>query len=374
MIITGVEIIPFSLPLVRPHVTALGTVTRSRKVLVKISTDEWITGFGEASAYPEYGGGSLEVIATALEASAKVLVGEDPFDTQALMARLLRSGGTVPIARAAIDVALHDLIGQALSQPVSTFFGGRLRDRLEVFFMLAGATPEEVAEDAVRAWDAGYRTVKLKAGFEPIGRTLDKVRAIREGVGGSLAITVDVNQGWEVNEAIDGIHRMAALGVESVEQPVASRDLAGMATVTRSADVRIVADESVWNLNDALEIVKRRAANSLSVRISKAGGLREARNMLDLAHVAGLSCILGSTLESSIGIAAAVQLGVSAPCRLDASALSHHLMFASPLVHSPLVMERGELLVPEGSGLGIQVDEEAVADFQDDPMAGCRSI
>ena len=366
MVITEVETIPISLPLVRPNVTALGTVTHSRKVLVKIHTDESVIGFGEASAYPEYGGGAREDIAASLEACTNLLVGEDPFERQALMVRLLRSGATLPIARAAIDVALHDLVGKALNHPLSTLFGGGLRDRVDVFYILAGATPEAIAEDAVRARDAWFRTVKLKAGFEPIGRTLEKLRAIREAVGGSLAITVDANQGWEVKEAAAGIARMAALGVESVEQPVAGPDLEGMAALTRAADVRIVADESVWNLKDALEIVEKRAAHCLSVRISKAGGLREARNMLDLAHAAGISCILGSTLESSIGIAAAVQLGVTAPGRLEASALSHHLMYPSPLIHSPLVLEHGAVLVPEGSGLGIQVDEEALADFRDD--------
>ena len=134
-------------------------------------------------------------------------------------------------------------------------------------------------------------------------------------------------QPWQVDEAIANIKRMEPFFLQSIEQPVAASDIKGMAVVTEATGVRIVADESVWDIEDALKVIKIRGADVLSIRVSKAGGISNARLILNMARDAGIPCILGSMLETDLGISAALQLAASVNCKLYASALSHYRMY-----------------------------------------------
>ena len=367
MKITKVEAIPVRVPLARPNSTATGVITETRKVIVKIITDSGIAGFGEASSVPEYGGGTADSIMDAITAYRPYLIGADPSEMSVIAGRLAETAVDDQLARAAVDVALYDIVARNLDQPIHVLFGDQVRDSVEVFLIIAGDGPEEVADNARQAVADGYRVVKVKAGFEPITATIAKIDAIRAAVGFGLDITVDANQAWQVDEAIANINQMAPFDLQSVEQPVAARDIKGMAAVTSTVDVPIIADESVWDIDDARHVIENRGADVLSVRVGKAGGLSAARSILDAAHGAGMPCILGSMLETDLGITAALQMAASVECALHACALSHYAMYDASFLEQPLRQDGGTLYVPTGPGLGVTVSEQRIDQFRESP-------
>jgi len=365
--ISDVEAIPIRLPLARPNYTAMGVVTESRKVIVKITTDTGITGFGEASSFPAYGGGTADAVIGAMAVYRPHLMGENPFNHLQIGKTLEEMVAEERLARAAINVALHDIVGKSLNQPIYNLYGGKVRELVDIFLILAGESPEEVADNARQAMADGFGVVKVKAGFEDIEATIAKIKIIRQAVGSGLEITVDANQAWHVKEAIANIRLMEPFNVQSVEQPVAARDIEGMAIVTNAVGVRIIADESVWDIEDALHLIKARGADVLSVRVSKAGGISNARSILDIAHSAGMPCILGSMLETDLGISAALQVAASVNCKLYASALSHYQLYDASLLDQPLRQEGAALHIPNGPGLGVTVSEEAIDQYRESP-------
>ena len=345
----------------------MGVVTESRKVIVKISTDTGISGFGEASSFPAYGGGTADAVIGAMAVYRPHLMGVDPFNHAKIAKTLKALVAEERLARAAVNVALHDIVGKSLSQPIYNLYGGKVRESVDVFLILAGESPEQVADNARQAMEDGFRVVKVKAGFEAIEATIAKIEAVRRVVGAGLDITVDANQSWLVKEAIANIRQMEPFDLQSVEQPVAARDIDGMATVTGAVGVRIIADESVWDVEDALHLIKARGADVLSIRVSKAGGITDARSILELAHSAGLPCILGSMLETDLGISAALQTAASVNCTLYASALSHYQLYDASLLEQPLRQEGAALHIPTGPGLGVTVSEEAINRYRESP-------
>lgn len=358
--IVDVEAIPIRLSLSRPNYTAMGVVTESRKVIVKITADTGISGFGEASTFPAYGGGTADAVMGAIAACSPYLKGANPFNHVQISKMLREIVAGEQLALAAIDVALHDIVGKSLGQPIYKLYGNRVRESVEVFLIVSGEGPVEIADNARQAMADGFGVVKVKAGFESIEATIAKIEAIRREVGSGLDITVDANQAWQVDEAIANIKRMEPFFLQSIEQPVAASDIEGMAVVTEATGVRIVADESVWDIEDALKVIKIRGADVLSIRVSKAGGISNARLILNMARDAGIPCILGSMLETDLGISAALQLAASVNCKLYASALSHYRMYDASLLEKPLRQIGSTLHISTEPGLGVAVSEKEI--------------
>ena len=358
--IVDVEAIPIRLSLSRPNYTAMGVVTESRKVIVKITADTGISGFGEASTFPAYGGGTADAVMGAIAGCSPYLKGANPFNHVQISKMLREIVAGEQLALAAIDVALHDIVGKSLGQPIYRLYGNRVRESVEVFLIVSGEGPVEIADNARQAMADGFGVVKVKAGFESIEATIAKIEAIRQEVGSGLDITVDANQAWQVDEAIANIKRMEPFFLQSIEQPVAASDIEGMAVVTEATGVRIVADESVWDIEDALKVIKIRGADVLSIRVSKAGGISNARLILNMARDAGIPCILGSMLETDLGISAALQLAASVNCKLYASALSHYRMYDASLLEKPLRQIGSTLHISTEPGLGVAVSEKEI--------------
>ena len=358
--VVAVEAIPIQLSLSQPNNTAMGVVTETTKVIVKITTDTGISGFGEASTFPAYGGGTADAVMSAVAACSPYLRGANPLNYIQISAVLGEIIAREQLALAAIDVALQDIAGKSLGQPIYELYGNNVRESVEVFLIVSGEDPAEVAENARQAKADGFKVVKVKAGFETIEMTIAKIEAIRREVGLGLDITVDANQAWQVDEAIANIKLLEPLSIQSIEQPVLAKDIQGMADVTNATGVQIIADESVWDMEDALQVIKIRGADVLSIRVSKAGGIYNARLILKMARDAGIPCILGSMLETDLGISAALQLAGSVDCKLYASALSHYLMYEASLLEKPLRRKGSTLHIPNEPGLGVTVCEEKI--------------
>ena len=382
MRITAVTTIPVRMPLSHaPYVTEgagtkneWGRLTRFfpkrpepilEYVIVQIETDEGVSGVGEAPVDIVFFGETLEQVQTAVEDYlGPQLVGRDPFEREALLHLVDYPGNNC--AKSALDMALHDLVGRALGTPVYNLLGGASGKSIPVAIEVAGGPPDDMANRCLEMIAKGVKAFKPKIGGIPT-QDLERLQAIREAVGPAISLRADANQGYTVKEAIL-LCRLAEkhdIGLELLEQPVARWDLEGLAEVRRAVDTPIEADESCCTLHDAMQIVRHHAADVLNIKPGKCGGLFRAKKIAAVAEAAGLKCVVGTAFGLGMERAAKLHLAASTV------SIVHAVEFTELNLHGNLLQAPGDtdlafplddgcLRVPEGPGLGVALDLEAV--------------
>lgn len=340
-------------PLHSPFVTALRSTTVVETLVVEIVDSDGHVGFGEAPQVWQVTGASLAGSEACVEQMLGPLLlkrSADDLYTNCQLVRRAVVGNES--AKAAIDVALHDLVARRLGVPlVRLLGGGTLRVATDVT-LAAGAADALASTAATRAAE-GFGVLKLKVGTDAAS-DVARVKAVRDAVGPTVALRLDANQGWTPRDAVRVISGIedAGLDVELVEQPVHRADLEGLRWVTDHVRTPILADESVFSVRDLVEVIRRRAADMINVKLSKCGGLQPARTLLSLAEEHGLGTIVGSMMEGPIGIGAAASLaaahGTSAVSDLDAA----WWLAASP-VRGGIFYEGAFVQLVDGPGLGV---------------------
>ncbi|WBB80104.1 dipeptide epimerase [Micromonospora sp. WMMD882] len=353
MTIAAVRTHRLSAPLHTPFVTALRRTTTVDTLVVEIIDDDGRSGFGEAPQVWQVTGASVAgAQACVHEMLGPVVAGRDADDLNARCADVRHAVAGNEAAKAAVDVALHDLAARRLGVPLVRLLGGADR-RVPTDVTLAAGDAVDLAAAARQRHSDGFTVLKLKVGADAAG-DLERVRAVRAAVGPSTRIRLDANQGWTPREAVRVIRGIedAGLDVELVEQPVAHWDLDGLAWVSDHVELPILADEAVHGPRDLIEVIRRRAADLVNVKISKAGGLQPARTLLDLAAAHGVGTVVGSMMESEIGVGAAASLaaahGTTAVSDLDAA-----WWLAWSPVRGGMRYDGPTVVLPDTPGLGV---------------------
>ena len=348
-------------PLHTPFVTALRRTTTTDTVVVRVTDSDGVTGWGEAPQVWQVTGESLAGAEACVTGPlAAVVAGRDPDDLHALLRDVGAAVAANHGAKAAVDVALHDLVARRRGVSLPVLLGGTAL-RVPTDVTVAAGDADALAETArARAAD-GFGVLKMKVGTDA-ATDVARVRAVREAVGPGVWIRLDANQGWTARDAVRVICGLedAGLDVELVEQPVAAADLDGLAWVTARVRTPVLADESVYGVRDLVEVVRRRAADLVNVKLAKCGGLRVAATLLELARAQGMGSIVGSMMESHIGVGAAASLvaahGTSAVSDLDAAWWA-----ASSPVVGGLRYDGPVVVLPDAAGLGIDALADEVA-------------
>ena len=312
-----------------------------RNVWVRVIAEDGVEGWGEAAATPFYGE-TADTVAAVLPRYAAVLAdAQDPESLERLERSLIDEVGGNPSARAALSAALHDLAGKRLGRPVWRLWGLDPAAAPRSSFTLGMADPDETRR---KARDNAHRPVlKIK-----MGRPDDeaRLRAVRDEAPDAL-LYVDANTAWTAKQALRMMPALEELGVAFVEQPLPAGDTEGLRTLTRRARLPIVADESCRTAADIPRLVG--AVDGINIKLAKCGSLREAVRMVHAARVHGLTVMLGCMLESTLGIAAAVQL---APL-VDFADLDGALLLADDPFQGPGMEQDGSLRFNDGPGLGV---------------------
>jgi muconate cycloisomerase len=367
LVITSIETTIVDVPLIRPHRFANVTMREQSLVVTRVRTRDGVTGNGEAvvPGGPWWGGDSVESIQATIDRYlAPQLVGEPAGDVERLVATMDRFVHGNAFAKAAVEMALWDALGRALGVPVHVLFGGLRRSSLPVTWAL-GTDPAEVVVDEARGKLAAgeHTSFKLKMGRAEPADDVARVSAVATALAGEAGVRVDLNGSWDESTARTWLPRLAASGVELVEQPVPGWNLDAMARLTERLDVRVMADESLQTPHDALAICAKRAADVVAVKVAKSGGLAGVRRITAIADAAGMPCYGGTTLESSLGTAASLHAFCSTGAVSAGSELFGPLLLADDLVEEPVVYRDGEVHVPTGPGLGVTLDEDKVAKY-----------
>ncbi|MEP6797182.1 MAG: dipeptide epimerase [Lapillicoccus sp.] len=350
------------MPLHTPFVTALRRTETADTVVVRVADSDGVVGWGEAPQVWQVTGESLAgAVACLEEMLIPVVVGRDVDDWQQAATAVQRAVARNFGAKAAVDVALHDLAARRAGLSLGAFLRSLsaqtvptpLARTVQTDVTLSAGSVEGLCAAAVDRVADGFRTLKMKVGTD--ARTdVDRVRAVRERVGGDVTIRLDANQGWTPAEAVEVVRALEAadLGVEVVEQPVAGDDVEGLAWVRSRVGLPVMADEALYSLVDLDRILRLEAADIVNVKLAKCGSLTVAAQLLRRASEHGLGTIVGSMMETHIGVGAAASLVAAHPTSLVSDLDAAWWAARSPVLGG-ITFDGSTITLPEASGLGI---------------------
>ena len=354
MKIARAELTRVGLRLRVPIATARGLIDSREGTVLALTAESGLVGYGEALPLAGFSEESPDRAAETLSGLARVLIGREVEELDALLDLVEELAPEAPAARAAVDVALFDLAARAQGIGVAAMLAlpGRPRARIEVNALVYDERPEIVAREASAAIVEGYRTVKLKVGALALELDEARVAAVRDAVGSEARIRLDANGGWKEREAEEAIARLAPYRIELLEQPVEARDLGGLARLSARSPIPVAADEALAGGYAVDEIFARNAASVLVLKPAMLGGLRASQRIAARARAAGWGVVVTSALDSAVGLAAALQLAAALPGPHLAAGLATGALLDWDLAKAP-TPSRGTLSVPDESGIGV---------------------
>lgn len=350
-----------------PFVTAVRRATTTDTVVVTVTDSDGLSGFGEAPQVWKVTGESLASATACVEQMlAPLLVGRDVDGWEELLGLVQGAVARNFGAKAAVDVAVHDLLARRSGVDLASFLAGKplpaARLAVPTDVTLSAGDVDQLGAVAKQRLVEGFTVLKVKVGTDARS-DVARVRAVRQAVGPQVTIRLDANQGWSVDEAVQVIRALgdADLGVQFVEQPVAGDDIEGLAWVRERVDLPIMADESIYGLRDLDRILRLKAADLVNVKLAKCGGLEVGRTVLQRAREHGLGTMVGSMMESPIGVGAAASLVAACPTSVVSDLDAAWWLARSPVVGG-IRYDGGVVLLPRQPGLGI--DGLAAAETQ----------
>jgi o-succinylbenzoate synthase len=361
--IVQAEVIPYALPFKEPYVSARGTLERREMVLLRVQTDEGAVGLGEAVPLSLRGGEALPRVERSLLRMARRLARldvapmteEEPLGAAVDAVIHVAAGRRLPApAKAAVETAIFDLAGRISGTPLWRMLRGQAAPPLRCNATLAAGSPLELATEAARWQERGFETFKLKLG---LGDDAERARVVRDAVGPAARLRVDANGAWSTEQAMAVLSEIEPLGIELAEQPTAT--LREMSEVAAATAIPIAADESVTSAKDAKRALEGGACSLATVKLSKVGGIGPAG-----AIGAELPVYLSSSLDGPVGIAAAAHAAQALYRNREDPGLAHGLatqkLFDDTIASTQCELRDGLLHLPEGPGLGVEIDEQAL--------------
>jgi L-alanine-DL-glutamate epimerase-like enolase superfamily enzyme len=371
MRITQLEAIPVRVPLKAGMVTktAHGDHHTSDYVIVKLHTEEGLVGLGEATVSALWSGETSKGCVAALrDLIGPALAGADPFQITAirkLMDFLLKLN---PFTKAAVEMALWDLAGKALGIPVYQLLGGKVRDSIPTKMMIGAFDLPRVRSLAEQFLGWGVRCLKVKVGLDLPG-DIARVHAVRDVAGADVPITIDANCGWNVTTARIALAQLKQFNLLVAEQPIGPGDTEAMSSLRWPGGIPIMADESVFSLADAWNVLRGHAADVISIYPGKNGGIAAAIEIAHVAQSAGIPCHVGSNLELGVGSAAMLHLACAVP-NIDSETYPADILgphyHESDLLTEPLDLDFQGARIPSGPGLGVMLDEDQLRRYRVD--------
>lgn len=331
--------------------------TRREHLFVAVESADGVTGTAEGSPLPHFSGERAQEMKQVVDAVlGPALIGLDLFNLEAIERTLAAAIAHHQASKSALVNATYDLQGKLLSAPAARLLGGQLRDTVP----LAGAIGIEdeavVLERARKLFAGGIRTFKFKIGGD-VRRDLAALSAVREEFGHEVELRADANGGYTLAEARRFLSGAGHLSLQYLEQPLPGHDLSGLARLRASTLVPIAVDESLFGLNDAIEIVKHEAADVFVIKLIKLGGLYNARKVASVAEAAGITCVCVSPYETDLGGSANVHLAASSGAFRYAAELGTGVTEVRVAGMNRLTASGGSVEVPSAAGLGVSLPE-----------------
>jgi muconate cycloisomerase len=370
MKISSLELFHISIPFAKPYKLSkvYGTRYDAEAVILKVHTDQGLVGLGEADPLNPFTDETPTTVMIVIrDLIAPHLMGRDPTRITALESDLdMRVHGNL-LARGAVNMALYDIAGKAHDLPAHMLLGGLHQDRLPLLGPIGSGTPAEDADSIQQKIEDGYQTIMIKMGALPIAAEIPRMIAAHEKFGGRIKFIVDANQGWTVDQTMRFIDGIGSSRPDLLEQPIARHDISGLKRIHHRAPCLLSADEGVASVQQAADLIRARAVDAFSIKVSKNGGLSKARKIAETADAFGLKILMNSMLEFGITQAASLQLGCVLPNLLDMGhAYMSVLRMSDDITDFGQNISQAMVTVPPGPGLGIGLDEDKLKKYTRD--------
>lgn len=365
--IRKVETIPLRIPFGTPFTMAAPHEPKREHVdvlIVKIIAEDGTYGLGETQAWRRQGSGETlpALVRNVNDQFVPRMVGRAIGDLNAIMAELDAAMYGSLYAQAAVGDALYDLMAKLVGMPLWQLFGGKCRERIPVGLPLSitGSTTAMI-EAAERAYQAGYRHIRVKIGLEP-REDLKNIAALRKHFGDKIVLRADANGGMSFTDALWLLPRLEEFDLDLLEQPVPGWDLDGMARLSAACRIPLSADESLTTTHALVEIIRKRAASAMQTKVGKNGGAHYIRQLWTIADAAGIGIFPGNHPSTGINVAVVTHLAAAWPGRLlvgDYQAGLADMIAEDILQRSPRIAE-GNIIVSDEPGLGVELDEARI--------------
>ncbi len=356
MRISKISVYQSPVPLKKAFVISLGRFDHANNILVKIKTDNGLTGFGECSPFLTINGETMESAFEVARHIAPHLIGRNPADMESCMGAMDRLIYGNTGIKSAFDIAMYDLASQAAGLPLYKYLGGSDTKEIITDYTVSMGDPKQMATDALDIVHRGFRIVKVKLGNS--GKLdVERIRMIRQAIGPDIAIRVDANQGWSAREAIETLEGIYPYQIQYCEEPIPRWDFMNLPKVREASPVPVMADESCTDHHDAGRLIDLQACDMFNLKMGKSSGIFKALKIIKLAEEQGMPMQIGGFLESKVAFTACAHLAF-------VSDLIRYFDFDSPLMFAfdPVeggisYHENGLVKMPEGPGLGLSVPE-----------------
>jgi len=351
MKITRLECWPVSMKLAVPYTIAYERIDTAENVLLRLDTDAGVVGFGcaapDQAVTGETGRTVMHVLA---ETAATHVVGTDPLRYARLLEKLADVTAQAPSARAAVDMAVFDIVGKIAGLPVWKLLGG-YRDRIKTSVTIGLLPEDETLARARELTAAGFKCLKLKGGVS-VDDDVARVLKVREAVGPQIELRFDANQGYTVDKALRFVDLVRSAKLELVEQPTPSGEPDLLGRVASGVSLPVMADESLMSLRDAFRLARKDLADMVNVKLMKVGGIFEALQINAVARSAGLEVMVGCMDEAALAIAAGLHFALSRR-NVAYADLDGHLDLLDDPTAGAVTLKSGYLYPNPGPGLGL---------------------
>jgi len=343
----------FKAPLKTPFVTALRRVDALEDLIVTIECDDGSVGFGEGAPTPQITGETIGSMTAAIEFIAPHLVGKEIDDFDTLLQRVHHTIVRNTTAKSALEIALYDLKAKSQKEPLYRLLGGEKRAFKTDITVSMGEVDAMVA-DALRYRSLGYDTLKIKIGSDP-EQDAERVIAIHAALPKETQLRLDANQGWSPEETVSLLHTLEKRGIvaQFIEQPVPANDFEGLRYIKERVQTPLLADESVFSLDDAKKLLEMDAVDHINIKLAKTGGISRALALADLCADHGVQCMLGCMLEGPISVAAGAHVASARADTVTMIDLDAVALLASHPAQSDIVFDESDIVLGSAPGVGV---------------------
>ena len=359
------EFTPIFIPYKEPYHWAQGVTEGAQLILVKLTTDKGIEGYGESIATP-----SSNAIINFLNQAKKLIIGKDIYENDKIFKDvyqyLFQAHGTCSAPRFAaqvlcgIEIAFWDAKGKELNKPVFQLLGGKHHDYLQYFGFAQGENATEISADAKELVQAGYEVIYIKVGKKNEEEDIEIIKKTRQAIGENSRLRIDPNEHWPILKMRRLIERIKNYNIEFIEQPCNAESLTALFHAQQKSSVPIAADQSVFTIHDAFNICKINAADMLTLGIHETGGISNFKKIAQLAEAAGINICIHGLYESGITTYASHQLGISIPNIDDGNQIMLRFLQWDIIKKGSEFSDKMRWPANTKIGLGFDLDQDAV--------------
>jgi L-alanine-DL-glutamate epimerase-like enolase superfamily enzyme len=361
--ITDIKIYPFDIPLREVFQIATMNISTASNVLINITTNNGVDGWGEASSFHALVGETQLINFAAAKEFKTILIGKNPLEINSIIQLMNSHLPHNTTLKSAIDMALFDIASKIAGLPLYLYLGGKKR-KIETDMTIGICDPAEAGNKAIKIVSMGFRIIKVKLGLD-FDKDLLRLENIRKAIGNDIAIRIDANQGWDRIAAIKNLNAFSKLNIEFCEQPCKVSDLQGMKYVSENSKVPIMADESLFSPYNALDIITQNAAPYFNIKLSKSGGIHNATKIAHMAESGIRPSMVGCMSESRLGLTAAAHFGLSNDI-IRYFDLDSHLEHAEDVIIGGITIKNGVIEVPDEIGIGAYPDPNFINELKEE--------